>query len=369
MGSATTSFQEFCSDMSTAIITGAGGLVGAAAVRAFAARVDTVIGIDNDLRAEFFGADASTKWSVEQLTEEVVNFSCVAADIRDHDTIGELFATHSESIDVVIHAAAQPSHDWAASAPLTDFSVNALGTLHLLEATRRYAPSAAFVFCSTNKVYGDTPNALPLTVVGDRYELDASHKWAENGIDESMTIDDSTHSLFGVSKVAADLLVQEYGRYFGMKTVALRGGCLTGPGHSGAQLHGFLAHLMRCAATDTPYTIFGYDGLQVRDNLHANDLAHAMIAYTEQPTSGRAYNIGGGRHSNCSMREAIAICESITGRPMNVSYDATARIGDHQWWISDTRMFADDFGGWQPTYDVVAILEEIYREGRERWGI
>ena len=354
--------------MDIVIVTGAGGLVGAAAVRAFAPRVDLVVGLDNDMRSHFFGAGASTKWSVSKLEEEFVNFSCASIDIRDHDAITLLFATHGANIRAVIHTAAQPSHDWAAQEPLTDFSVNATGTLILLEATRHHAPNATFMFCSTNKVYGDTPNALPLEARATRLELAASHRWSAFGIDESMSIDNSTHSLFGVSKVAADLLVQEYGRYFSMNTVALRGGCLTGPGHSGAQLHGFLAHLMHCAAVGEPYTICGYGGLQVRDNLHAADLSDAFLAIYDQPVSGRAYNMGGGRFSNCSVLEAIEMCGSITSKPMKIAYDDQARVGDHRWWISDTRRFEADFSGWKPSRDVPTILEEIYVEGRTRWS-
>ncbi len=353
--------------MDVVVITGAGGLVGGASARAFSPRAGRIIGLDNDMRAHFFGPDASTRWSVERLQHDVENFEARDIDVRDANTVDALFAEHGASIKAVIHTAAQPSHDWAARDPFTDFSVNANGTLVLLEATRKHCPEATFIFCSTNKVYGDTPNHLPLVERSTRLELDPSHRWAEHGIDETMSIDDSTHSLFGVSKAAADLLVQEYGRYFGMHTVALRGGCLTGPGHSGAQLHGFLAHLMRCAALDLPYTIFGYKGLQVRDNLHADDLAAAFLAIHDQPRSGEAYNIGGGRFANCSMTEAIQMCEEITGRKMQVTYDDTARIGDHKWWISDTRKFSDHFGGWKPEHDVASILEDIYAEGRERW--
>ena len=349
------------------MVTGVGGLVGGATARAFARRCDLVIGIDNDMRARFFGAEASTSWAVDRLRSELDNFEAVDLDIRDADAVQQLFADHGASIEVVVHAAAQPSHDWAAREPMTDFTVNANGTMVLLEATRQHAPGVTFIFCSTNKVYGDRPNALPLVAHETRLELDPTHPWFEHGIDESMSIDASTHSLFGVSKTAADLLVQEYGRYFGLNTVALRGGCLTGPGHSGTQLHGFLAHLVRCAELDLDYTIFGYDGLQVRDNLHAADLADAFCAIADAPRSGEAYNIGGGRHANCSMREAIAMCEELTGRPMRTTYDPSARVGDHQWWISDTRKFSEHFGGWTPRHDIPAILEAIHSEGRSRW--
>jgi CDP-paratose 2-epimerase len=358
--------------MDVAVVTGAGGLVGAAATRAFAARGHRVVGVDNDMRARYFGADASTRWAIERLQSEVPEFVYVPADVRDRQAIDELFAEHGSSIDVVVHAAAQPSHDWAARDPLTDFTVNAEGTLLLLEATRRHCPEATFVFCSTNKVYGDTPNRLPLVEREARLELDASHRWAEHGIDESMSLDDSMHSLFGVSKAAADLLVQEYGRYFGLHTVALRGGCLTGPGHTGTQLHGFLAHLMRCTALGLPYTVFGYGAKQVRDNLHADDLALAFVAIHEafadgEAKGGHAYNIGGGRFANCSMLEAIELCEEIAGRRLEWTYDDQARAGDHRWWISDTRAFSSAFRDWKPTHDIPSILEAIHAEGRSRW--
>lgn len=358
--------------MEVAVVTGAGGLVGAAVTRAFAARGHRVVGIDNDMRARYFGPQASTRWAIERLVAEVPEFVCTPADVRDRQAIDELFEAYGPSIDVVVHAAAQPSHDWAARDPLTDFTVNAEGTLLLLEATRRHCPDATFAFCSTNKVYGDTPNRLPLVEGETRLELDPAHPWAEHGIDETMSLDDSTHSLFGVSKVAADLLVQEYGRYFGLRTVSLRGGCLTGPGHSGTELHGFLAHLMRCVALGLPYTVIGYGGKQVRDNLHADDLAAAFLAIHELFRSGggvggRAYNIGGGRAASCSVIEAIALCEQITGRKLDWTYVDDARRGDHKWWITDTRAFSGAFQGWRPKHDAASILEAIYVEGRARW--
>jgi CDP-paratose 2-epimerase len=359
--------------MDVAVVTGAGGLVGAATTRAFADRGYRVIGIDNDMRARFFGADASTKWSIDDLVSELPEFEYVAADIRDTAALESIFGAHRDAIKAVVHTAAQPSHDWAARDPVTDFTINAEGTLLLLEATRKHCPEATFIFCSTNKVYGDTPNALPLVEFETRLELDPTHRWAEHGIDETMSIDTSTHSLFGVSKAAADLLVQEYGRYFGMNTIALRAGCLTGPGHSGAQLHGFLAHLMRCTAVGLPYTVIGYDGKQVRDNLHAADLAaafcviHDGFADGTAGVGGRAFNMGGGRFANCSVREAIALCQEIAGRPLTWTYDDAARIGDHRWWISDVRAFCEQYPQWQPKHDIAGILEAIFVEGRTRW--
>lgn len=346
--------------MSVAIVTGSGGLVGAETVRQFTRAGHTVAGVDNDLRAYFFGPDASTRWAAERLAEECPGYRHHDADIRDLDALDRIFAEYAGEIAAVVHTAAQPSHDWAAKEPFTDFSVNATGTLNLLETARRRAPEAVFIFTSTNKVYGDTPNLLPLVERETRWEVDPSHPYAEHGIDESMSIDQTKHSLFGASKVAADVLVQEYGRYFGMKTSVFRGGCLTGPGHSGAELHGFLAYLMRCAMTGGQYRIFGYKGKQVRDNIHAADLVRCFLEVVRAPRAGAVYNIGGGRHSNCSMQEAIMLCGEIAGKPMNTVYLDDNRIGDHIWWISDTRRFQRDYPGWRHQYDVRGILEEIH---------
>jgi CDP-paratose 2-epimerase len=249
---------------------------------------------------------------------------------------------------------------------MTDFGVNALGTMNLLEATRKHCPEAAFIFTSTNKVYGDRPNDLPLIEQPTRWELDPSHIYAAHGIDETMSIDRTTHSVFGASKVAADVMVQEYGRYFGMNTVVFRGGCLTGPHHSGAQLHGFLSYLVQCAVTDRPYTIFGYKGKQVRDNIHAVDLVEMFWRYCEAPRPGEVYNAGGGRASNCSMLEAIAQCEALTGRKMRITYDDTNRVGDHIWYVSDTRKFAAHYPGWEITRGIEQIIGEIYESAVDR---
>lgn len=352
--------------MAVAIVTGSAGLVGAAAVRRFASEGLDVVGIDNDLRRHFFGEAASTAWNRQVLEREVPGYRHVAADIRDADAIGRVFAEYGANVRAVVHAAAQPSHDWAARDPVMDFSVNANGTLVLLEATRKHAPQAAFVFLSTNKVYGDTPNDLPLVEREMRWELDPAHRWAEHGIDETMSIDGTMHSLFGVSKASADLLVQEYGRYFGLGTACFRGGCLTGADHSGAELHGFLAYLMRCAVADRPYTVFGYKAKQVRDNIHADDLAGALWAFVQRPRPASVYNIGGGRHANCSMLEAIEGCERRTGRPMRWSYSDQARMGDHMWWISDTRRFQADFPDWRYQHDLDAILDQMHEAVERR---
>lgn len=352
--------------MTVAVVTGSAGLVGSEAVRYFAAQGLDIIGIDNDMRAYFFGAEASTAWVRERLERQIASYMHHDTDIRNQDEVFRIFERLGKAIVLVVHTAAQPSHDWAARAPEVDFTVNANGTLNLLEATRRYAPDATFIFTSTNKVYGDTPNLLPLIELETRWELDPEHAYFK-GIPEEMSIDRSLHSLFGVSKVAADVLVQEYGRYFGMRTACFRGGCLTGPNHSGAQLHGFLAYLMKCAATGTPYRVFGYKRKQVRDNIHSGDLIRAFDEFFKNPRIGEVYNMGGSRFSNCSMLEAIALCKEITGREVLWEYAEDNRRGDHIWWISDVSRFQSHYPQWQLTYDVPRILREIYEANRERW--
>lgn len=353
--------------MPVAIITGSGGLIGSESARYFAAQGFDVVGVENDMRAQFFGADASTQSVTDLLVEELENFSWRDTDIRDTSAIDALFREHAADIELIVHTAAQPSHDWAASDPHTDFGVNALGTLNLLQAARDHSPDAPFVFCSTNKVYGDLPNSLPLVEQATRWELDESHPYFEHGIDTSMSIDRSTHSLFGVSKAAADLMVQEYGRYFEMPTVCFRGGCLTGPQHAGAQLHGFLSYLMRCTMTGDPYTVFGYKGKQVRDNIHCRDLVRAFDAFRKDPRSAAVYNIGGGRASNCSMLEAIEICQRVAGRELNWSLGDDNRTGDHIWWISDLREFERDYPGWSLEFGIEDILTQIHEHNAERW--
>jgi CDP-paratose 2-epimerase len=354
--------------MDVAIVTGSGGLIGSEAVHFFADRGLHVVGIDNDMRKHFFGADASTAWNRQRLQSSVRRYSDVDADIRDADAMEAVFRRYVGSIATVIHAAAQPSHDWAAKDPITDFTVNANGTLVLLEMARRYAPTSPFIYMSTNKVYGDTPNHLPLVEQETRWECAPSHRYAEHGIDESMSIDTSTHSLFGVSKVSGDLMVQEYGRYFGIPTACFRGGCLTGPAHSGAPLHGFLSWLMKCAVTGQQYTVFGYKGKQVRDNIHSADLVSALWHLFRNPRVAEVYNIGGGRHSQCSILEAIAICERLTGRPMNWTYSEDNRVGDHIWWISDVSKFQNHYPEWRYRYDLEALLREIHAAVEDRAG-
>jgi CDP-paratose 2-epimerase len=353
--------------MSVAVITGSAGLVGSEAATYFASLGMDVVGIDNGMRAVFFGESASTVWMRNKLESELGRYTHIEADIRDFGAIEEVFRRHGSDIKLVVHTAAQPSHDWAATNPFMDFTVNANGTSVMLEATRQYAPDAVFIFTSTNKVYGDTPNYLPLVETDTRWEVDSNHPYYAHGIPETMSIDRTLHSLFGASKVAADVLVQEYGRYFGMKTACFRGGCLTGPHHSGTQLHGFLAYLMKCAVTETDYTIFGYKGKQVRDNIHSADLVRAFHEFFKKPGSGEVYNIGGGRHSNCSMLEAISLCEEITGKPFHTKYVDESRRGDHIWWVSDISRFQEHYPDWKLNYDVPGILREIFEFNRERW--
>ena len=352
--------------MKTVLVTGAGGLVGSETVRHFCDRGFRAIGVENNLREVFFGPEASTRGTLAELVQAFPEaFTAVPADIRDFAALRKVFA-EAGGIDLVVHAAAQPSHDWAAREPFTDFGVNALGTLNVLEAARQFAPDAVFIFTSTNKVYGDAPNRLPLAEQATRWECVAG-PYAERGIDETMSIDQTLHSLFGASKTAADVLVQEYGRYFGMKTGVFRCGCLTGPRHAGAELHGFLAYLMKCAATGREYRIFGHQGKQVRDNLHGADLAEAFDRFFRAPRAGEVYNLGGSRFSHCSMMEAVALCEELTGRKMKTEYVATGRKGDHIWWVSDVAKFQAHHPGWAPTKNVRDILAEILEYNRPRW--
>lgn len=350
-----------CTELDVAIVTGSAGLIGAETVRFLSAKGFTVAGIDNDMRSVFFGPEASTAWSRRDLESSIPSYTHYEVDIRDKGAIDRVFAEYGSDIRLVVHTAAQPSHDWAARDPETDFTVNANGTLVMLETTRRRCPKAAFIFTSTNKVYGDVPNELPLVECETRWEIDPSHPYAAYGIDERMRIDQSKHSLFGVSKVAADVLVQEYGRYFGMNTVCFRGGCLTGPGHSGAELHGFLSYLVKCCVTGTPYTIHGYKGKQVRDNIHSFDLVNMFWHYYQAPRPGAVYNAGGSRHSNCSLIEAIDLAQRITGKKMNYTLTDRNRIGDHIWYISDVRAFQRDYPGWSYRYTLTDIFEQIHQ--------
>jgi CDP-paratose 2-epimerase len=346
--------------MNIAVITGSSGLIGSESVAFFASHFDKIIGIDNDMRQYYFGENASTDWNRMRLQEQFPNLIHYNADIRIQADIEAIFNEYRSDIKLIVHTAAQPSHDWAAKEPHTDFTVNANGTLNMLEATRKLSPDAVFIFTSTNKVYGDTPNALPLIELEKRWEIDSTHPYYQNGIDEKMSIDQCKHSLFGASKVAADVLVQEYGQYFGMKTGVFRGGCLTGPNHSGTLLHGFLSYLMKCAITGDHYSIFGYKGKQVRDNIHSHDLVNMFWHFYQNPRFGEVYNAGGGRFSNCSMTEGIDLCEKIAGKKMNYTYLDDNRIGDHIWYISDLAKFKSHFPNWNWKYDLESTLVEIY---------
>ena len=352
--------------MSVAIVTGSAGLIGSESVAFLSEKFDKIVGVDNDLRQYFFGKEASTDWNRNRITEQYPNYEHHNADIRSEEQISQIFEKYGSDIKMVVHTAAQPSHDWAAKEPFMDFTVNANGTLVMLEMTRKFCPEAVFIFTSTNKVYGDNPNFLPLVEQETRWEIAENHEYFENGIDELMSIDHTKHSLFGASKVAADVLVQEYGRYFGMKTGVFRGGCLTGPNHSGAQLHGFLAYLMKCAITGNHYTIFGYKGKQVRDNIHSWDLVNMFWHFYQNPKPGEVYNAGGGRFSNVSMIEGIKLCEQITGNKMNYSYADDNRIGDHIWYISNLNKFKSDYPEWTWKYDLETTLVQMFDNIKQR---
>jgi CDP-paratose 2-epimerase len=353
--------------MSVALITGSTGLIGAEAAAHFAGLGLDVVGIDNDMRRVFFGPEASTAWNRSRLGSTLgKQYEHRDVDIRDRDAVAAIFARYGKAIELVIHAAAQPSHDWAAREPFTDFDINAVGTLNVLEATRLHVPEAVFIFTSTNKVYGDRPNSLPLVELETRWEIERDHAYW-NGIREDMPIDACLHSLFGASKVAADVLVQEYGRYFGMRTACFRGGTLTGPHHSAAELHGFLAYVMLCAMTGKRYTVYGYKGKQVRDAIHSHDLINAFEEFFRAPRVAEVYNIGGGRFSNASVLEAIRLSEEIGGDKLEWTYEETNRVGDHVWWIGDNGRFESHYPRWKLEYDVRRILEEMHDANRERW--
>jgi CDP-paratose 2-epimerase len=354
--------------MSVAVITGSTGLIGSEAASHFGGLGMDVVGIDNDMRRVFFGSEASTAWNQARLEQGLgQRYRHHSIDVRDRQGVDDIFASYGKAIELVIHTAAQPSHDWAAKEPITDFDINAVGTLNALESTRVHCPEAVFIFTSTNKVYGDLPNSLPLRELGTRWEIDPEHTYA-NGIREDMSIDRCLHSLFGASKVAADVLVQEYGRYFGIRTACFRGGTLTGPLHSATQLHGFLAYVMRCAMTGTAYTVFGYKGKQVRDAIHSLDLIRAFQEFFREPRVAEVYNIGGGRFSNASVLEAIRLSEEIAGEKIEWTYRDESRVGDHIWWIGDNGRFESHYPGWKLEYDVRRILEEIHELNSGRWS-
>ncbi|MBI2028472.1 MAG: NAD-dependent epimerase/dehydratase family protein [Candidatus Levybacteria bacterium] len=346
--------------MSKVLITGSSGLIGSESAKFFAEKDFDVFGIDNDMRSYFFGREASTSWNRKFLEKQYKNYKHFDFDIRNKTRLGKIFKEHK--FDLIIHTAAQPSHDWAAREPLTDFEINALATIYLLENFRKYSPNAVFIFTSTNKVYGDTPNKLPFIELKKRYELPLDHKFYK-GVDETMSIDNSKHSIFGASKIAGDIMVQEYGKYFGLKTVLFRGGCLTGPAHSGAKLHGFLAYLVKCIMQNREYIINGYKGKQVRDNIHSFDLVNAFYHVYKSPKMGEAYNMGGSRYSNCSILEAIEKIENILKKKAKYSYLNENRSGDHIWYISNVSKFKNHYPKWKYTYNLDKILLELCKEG------
>lgn len=345
--------------MGVALVTGSSGLIGSQAVESLVSGGFRVVGIDNDLRSYFFGLESSTVWNRERLLDKFPKtFESHALDIRDYSALESIF--NKQSFDLIIHAAAQPSHDWAAKEPLVDFSVNANGTLNLLELSRKFSPNANFVLLSTNKVYGDKPNSLPLIEFSHRWDLPEGSPYF-NGIDESFSIDDSLHSLFGASKLSADIMVQEYGRYFGINTLILRGGCLTGPMHSSSQLHGFLSHLVKSYVKGNRYTIFGYKGKQVRDNIHAKDVVDLILRFHSNPHPALVLNIGGGRENSVSILEAIDKLQELgSGRKLDFVYEDVARMGDHIWYVSNLSKVKSFYPGWKLTYGIDDLIDEMY---------
>jgi CDP-paratose 2-epimerase len=339
----------------TALVTGSSGLIGSEMVAYLDARGWRTVGVDNNMRRDFFGEGGDTTWNLERLRRETKRFLHEDADVRDRARMLELFEENRP--DLVVHCAGQPSHDLASERPFDDFEVNAVGTLNLLEAARRWSPEAPFAFLSTNKVYGDAPNERPLVELETRWEYADPADW--DGIDESCRIDTTMHSLFGASKAAADLLVQEYGRYFGLPTVCFRGGCLTGPGHSGVEQHGFLAYLARAVREGRTYRIYGYKGKQVRDNIHAYDVCAAIMAFAERPSAGAVYNLGGGRENSISILEASGQLESLVGRSLTHEYVDEPRRGDHVCYITDLTRFRTDHPGWELTISLDSILSEL----------
>lgn len=347
------------------LITGSSGLIGSEAVQYFDSLGHRVIGVDNNMRRAFFGPQGDTSWNLERLKQATSRFEHRDLDIRDREAMFRLFQEHS--FDAVLHCAAQPSHDKAREIPLVDFEVNAIGTANLLEATRQFASRASFVFLSTNKVYGDAPNEKPLQELPTRYDYADSADW--NGISEECRIDRTTHSIFGASKVAADVLAQEYGRYFGLNVGVFRGGCLTGPNHSGVQLHGFLSYLVKVAVCGERYTIIGYKGKQVRDNIHSFDVVRAVEEFFLNPRPGEVYNIGGGRENSVSVLEALAKVAEITGKSVRTQYVDEPRKGDHICYISDLRKLRKHFPRWQLTRSVAQIIQEITQSEQNQLGV
>ena len=344
--------------MSVVLITGSCGLVGSESVKFFASKGFDVVGIDNNFRVKFFGKEGDTKWIKNSLINFHKNYIHKNIDIRNYTALEKIFKKYKKNIKLIIHSAAQPSHDWAKKKPFTDFNINALGTLNLLNLTKKYSYNSPFIFMSTNKVYGDNPNLLPLRELSTRWEISKKHKYFK-GINESMSLDNCVHSFFGASKSYADLIVQEYGKNVGLKTVCFRAGCITGPNHSGAQLHGFLSYLVKSSLKRKTYSVFGYKGKQVRDNIHSYDLIKCFWNFFKNPKNGEVYNIGGGRKSNCSVIEALNYVESLANIKVKRVYHKSNRVGDHIWYVSDTKKFKTHYPNWRQIYGTKKIIKEI----------
>ncbi len=347
--------------MGIAIITGAAGLVGVEACKIFSGRFDQIIGIDADFRSYFFGRSYSISANADWLLHNLPDYEHKNTDIRDQQAISDLFESYGSAIKLIINAAAQPSHDWASKEPATDYSINASGPFQLLELMRNYCPDAVFIQVSTNKVYGDHPNRLPLRRYPERYDLAPEHPYY-SGISETMPVDQCLHSPFGASKLAADIVTQEYGLYFGLKTSVFRAGCISGGAHLGAEEHGFLSYLVTCAQKERTYTVYGFEGKQVRDNIHARDLVAAFLAFYRDPSPGSVYNIGGGRENGCSVLEAVKLVENRTNKSLAYQYKPEKRVGDHQWWITDYTKFQKAYPEWQIQYNLTATIDEILNQ-------
>ena len=344
--------------MKIALITGSCGLVGSESSIFFAKKKFKILGIDNNSRKFFFGKDGDITWVKNNLKKKIKHYNHLNIDIRNYSSLKKIFSKYKKKIKVIIHAAAQPSHDWAKNKPFIDFDINAKGTLNLLELTKTYCPNSPFIFMSTNKVYGDNPNYLPLVEKKTRWEIKNNHRFTK-GIDETMSIDNCTHSFFGASKSYADLIVQEYGKNIGLKTACFRAGCITGPNHSGAKLHGFLSYLVKSLLKKKKYTLIGYKGKQVRDNIHSHDLVSCFWEFYKKPRKGQVYNIGGCRFSNCSIIEAINYIEKKTNIKIKKLYKKENRVGDHIWYVTDMKKFKKHFPQWKQKYNTKKIIDEL----------
>ena len=344
--------------MNIALITGSCGLVGSESAYYFSKKGFNILGIDNNARKFFFGKDGDITWIKKKLKRDLKSYEHLNLDITNYQALSKIFIKYKKKIKVIIHAAAQPSHDWAKNKPFIDFEINARGTLNLLELTKLYCPEVPFIFMSTNKVYGDNPNKLPLIEKKDRWEIKNSHKY-KSGIDENMAIDNCTHSFFGVSKSYADLIVQEYGKNIGLKTASFRAGCITGPNHSGAKLHGFLSYLIKVASERKKYFIYGYKGKQVRDNIHSSDVVSCFWEYFKKQRKGEIYNMGGGRKSNCSILEVFETIEKLTNTYTKKEFKRENRVGDHIWYITNNDKFKKHYPNWKQKYNTKKIISEL----------